>query len=108
MPKRQEIRHQEQQAYYNKSQDFVNMPKMETFESSESYYGTLFHELVHSVGHVDRLNRKEIVENKGFRTEGYAVEELTAEMGASYLKSYAGIPIEQLKNNTAYIQGWLG
>ena len=47
------------------------------------------------------------MENKGFRTEDYAIEELTAEMGASYLKSYAGIPIEQLKNNAAYIQGWL-
>jgi antirestriction protein ArdC len=29
-------------------------------------------------------------------------------MGASYLKSYAGIPIEQLENNAAYIQSWLG
>ena len=34
-------------------------------------------------------------------------KELTAEMGASYLKSYAGIPIEQLENNAAYIQNWL-
>jgi antirestriction protein ArdC len=107
MPKRPEIRHNEQQAYYNKVSDFVNMPKMETFENSEGYYGTLFHELVHSTGHTDRLNRREIIQNKGFRTENYAVEELTAEMGASYLKSYAGIPIEQLKNNIAYIQNWL-
>lgn len=35
------------------------------------------------------------------------MEELTAEMGASYLKSYAGIPIEKLENNAAYIQHWL-
>ncbi|MFZ4059198.1 MAG: zincin-like metallopeptidase domain-containing protein, partial [Ferruginibacter sp.] len=35
------------------------------------------------------------------------VEELTAEMGASYLKSYAGIPIEQLENNASYIKSWL-
>ena len=41
------------------------------------------------------------------RSDKYAMEELTAEMGASYLKSYAGIPIEQLENNAAYIQGWL-
>jgi antirestriction protein ArdC len=107
MPKRPEIRHNEQRAYYQKLNDFVNMPKMETFENSESYYATLFHELVHSTGHNERLNRKEIINNKGFKTEDYAIEELTAEMGASYLKSYAGIPIEQLKNNIAYIQGWL-
>jgi antirestriction protein ArdC len=33
---------------------------------------------------------------------------VTAEMGASYLKSHAGIPIEELENNAAYISGWLG
>jgi len=54
---------------------------------------------------MNRLNRKELVKNNSFRSEDYAIEELTAEMGASYLKSYAGIPIEQLENNAAYIQG---
>ena len=70
--------------------------KIETFDKSEDYYGTLFHELVHSTGHGERLNRKELLESKGMRTDKYAIEELTAEMGASYLKAYAGIPIEQL------------
>ena len=107
MPKQPEIRHKEQQAYYHKLHDYVNMPKLETFESSESYYGALFHELVHSTGHTERLNRKELINSKGQKTQDYAVEELTAEMGASYLKNYAGIPIEQLTNNVAYIQGWL-
>ena len=107
MPKRPDIRHKEQSAYYNKMHDYVNMPKMETFTNSENYYSTLFHELVHSTGHNERLNRNELTKSNGFRSENYAVEELTAEMGASYLKSYAGIPIEQLENNVAYIQGWL-
>jgi len=107
MPNRPEIRHKEHRAYYHKINDFINVPKIESFENSESYYGTLFHELVHSTGHNDRLCRNELVNSKGFRTENYAIEELTAEMGASYLKSYAGIPIEQLKNNAAYFQGWL-
>lgn len=107
MPRRPEIRNREQRAFYNKAEDFINMPKIESFESSESYYGTLFHELLHSTGHTDRLARKEIIQNNGFKTPGYAIEELTAEMGASYLKSYAGIPIEQLENNAAYIQSWL-
>jgi len=107
MPNRPDIRHKEHSAYYNKIHDYVNMPKMETFMSSEHYYGTLFHELVHSTGHNERLNRNELIKSNGFRSENYAVEELTAEMGASYLKSYAGIPIEQLGNNAAYIKGWL-
>jgi antirestriction protein ArdC len=62
---------------------------------------------IHSIGHHDRLNRRELIESKGMRTQDYAVEELTAEMGASYLKSYAGIPIEELENNAAYIEAWL-
>src|SRR5450759_300685 len=35
MPKRPDIRHDEHRAYYNKAQDFVNMPKVETFLNSE-------------------------------------------------------------------------
>jgi len=50
---------------------------------------------VHSTGHNERLNRKELTKSSSFRSEDYAVEELTSEMGASYLKSYAGISIEQ-------------
>jgi antirestriction protein ArdC len=45
---------------------------------------------------------------KGKHSESYAKEELTAEIGASYLKSYAGIPIETLESNAAYIDHWLG
>ncbi|MCX6232932.1 MAG: zincin-like metallopeptidase domain-containing protein [Bacteroidetes bacterium] len=107
MPKRPNIQHKEQQAYYNRLNDYVNMPKIENFEKSEDYYGALFHELVHSTGHGERLNRKELLESKGMKTDKYAIEELTAEMGASYLKSHAGIPIEELENNASYIQGWL-
>ena len=107
MPKRPDIRQKEQRAYYNKSEDFVNVPKMGTFKDSENYYSTLFHELVHSTGHNERLNRKELITSKTFGSEDYAKEELTAEMGASYLKSYSGIPIEKLENNAAYIQSWL-
>jgi len=107
MPKRPDIRNKEQRAYYNKLDDYVNMPRIETFNKSEDYYSTLFHELVHSTGYSERLNRKELIKGKSFRSEDYAIEELTAEMGASYLKSFAGIPIEQLENNAAYIQGWL-
>ena len=85
MPKRPEIRHKEQRAYYQRESDYINVPRIETFNKSEDYYSTLLHEIVHSTGHSERLNRKELLESKGFRTEDYAIEELTAEMGASYL-----------------------
>jgi antirestriction protein ArdC len=107
MPKKPNIQHEEQKAYYHTVKDYVNMPKRETFVNSERYYGTLFHELVHSTGHNERLNRKELLEQKGPQTRDYAIEELTAEMGASYLKSYTGIPHQNYEDNIAYIQHWL-
>jgi antirestriction protein ArdC len=58
-------------------------------------------------GHTERLNRKELLEQKGPQTRDYAIEELTAEMGASYLKSYTGIPHQNFEDNIAYIQHWL-
>lgn len=107
MPKKPIIKHDEQRAFYHTAQDYVNMPKLETFVNSERYYGTLFHELVHATGHSERLNRKELLEQKGPQTRDYAIEELTAEMGASYLKSYTGIPHQNFEDNIAYIQHWL-
>ena len=107
MPKRPKIVHNENSAYYETWADFINMPNMAMFESSESYYATLFHELVHSTGNEDRLNRKEITESNAFGSESYSIEELTAEIGTCYLTSYAGIAMNGLTNSVAYIQGWL-
>lgn len=83
------------------------MPKMKSFSSSSDYYGVLFHELIHSTGHQSRLNRKEVAENPKFGSEPYSLEELVAEIGTCYLKSYAGLPIEDMSNNASYIKSWL-
>jgi antirestriction protein ArdC len=84
------------------------MPDIEYFVESEAYYATLFHELLHSTGHKDRLNRKELVEPTQFGSYNYSTEELVAEIGSCYLQSYAGIVRNDLANSAAYIQGWLG
>ena len=52
MPKRPDIRHVEQRAYYNRWQDYVNLPRTETFKTSEAYYATLFHELLHNAASI--------------------------------------------------------
>ncbi|TWT34914.1 DNA primase TraC [Blastopirellula retiformator] len=44
-------------AFYRPRSDSVHLPKQERFEDRESYYSTLFHELTHSTGHSNRLNR---------------------------------------------------
>lgn len=107
MPRAPKILHNEHDAYYYHEADVVNIPHLEFFESSEAYYGTLFHELIHATGCPFRLNRKELVEQTKFGTKLYSIEELTAEIGSCYLCSYAGIGQKGLDNSVAYIQGWL-
>ncbi len=107
MPNCPPIRHKENSAFYNFKEDFVNMPKKRSFKKDESYYSTLFHELVHSTGHESRLKRDTIMQMAEFGGEVYSLEELVAEIGTCYLQSVAGITSE-FKQSTAYIQGWLG
>jgi len=107
MPFKPRFKHDQQQAYYSPKYDFISIPPIESFESSEAYYGTLFHELVHSTGHTSRLNRDELMEMNPFGGKSYSIEELTAEIGSCFLNSFAGIENEDISNNVAYIQAWL-
>jgi antirestriction protein ArdC len=107
MPNRPTIQFVEQEAYYKPSLDIVNVPDIKFFESSESYYATLFHELVHSTGHEKRLNRKDGMESISFGSDKYSNEELIAEIGACFLEAQAGISDRDFENNAAYINGWL-
>ncbi len=97
-------------AFYSPLFDYVNMPRPSAFDCPEAYYSVLFHELVHSTGHRDRLNREELVQSDGFGGERYAKEELTAEIGACYLASSCGLDLTDhrlLTNAAAYLQNWL-
>lgn len=102
------IKHEISEAFYSPSSDYINMPDIGLFESAKAYYAVLFHELVHATGHQDRLNRREVVEFNEFGSEEYSREELTAEMGASFLCNHSGIMDEGLLDNSAaYIKVWL-
>ncbi len=98
---------------YRPASDSVHMPERGFFDSEESYFSTLFHELAHSTGHSSRLARKSLLENKGIDAAGdtarktYAEEELVAEMGASFLNAHAGIMADELTNSAAYLQSWI-
>ncbi len=59
-------------AYYKPFQDHINVPPKEDFRSIHEYYSTLFHELIHSTGHKDRLNRSGITAYNGFGSESYS------------------------------------
>lgn len=107
MPMLPVIQHKENEAYYDVKGDLINLPPLDSFKTAEGYYGTLFHELVHSTGHATRLNRKEVVQEIRFGSMNYSIEELTAEIGACYLRSYSGIGNKDLVNSASYIDGWL-
>lgn len=98
---------------YRKGTDSVHMPERGFFVSEEAYFSTLFHELSHATGHVSRLARPSLMENKGMHAEEdtarkiYAEEELVAEMGASFLNAEAGIMEAELENTAAYLQSWI-
>lgn len=107
MPNPPRIQHKEAKAYYVPDEDYINMPKLNKFKTSEAYYGVLFHELIHSTGHSSRLNRKEVTGKIEFGTKEYSLEELTGEIGAAFLKSFTGIVDDEHTNSAAYIKGWL-
>lgn len=95
-------------AYYSPEEDLINMPPIEQFETAEAYYATRFHESIHSTGHPSRLNREGVAQFDKFGSERYSLEELVAELGASFLCGLTGIDHEPIIENTAaYIQGWL-
>jgi antirestriction protein ArdC len=102
MPHAPEIRHDQQQAYYNVTKDFINLPKPETFTPAEEYYAAAFHDMTHATGHDTRLAR--CLQDRGL--DAYAREELVAEMGAAFLCAEAGIDAAMIENAAAYIQSW--
>jgi antirestriction protein ArdC len=94
-------------AFYNKNDDFINMPPREDFFSVEEYYSTLFHEMTHATGHSSRLKRDTLEKINCFGDHNYSKEELIAELGSAFLSAKAGISSEVIDNQASYIDGWL-
>ena len=107
MPQRPAVRYGGDKAFFRPWTDTVHMPRRNTFTSSEFFYAVLFHELVHSTGHADRLNRKTLTDGTPFGSPTYSKEKLCAEMGAAFLCAMAGIHDPTIQNSAAYIKGWL-
>jgi antirestriction protein ArdC len=99
------IRHGGTMAYYNVSQDFVQMPPFECFRDAEGYYATLAHETVHSTRYKSRLDRD--FGRKRFGDEGYAMEELVAELGSAFLSSDLDLTPELREDHASYISSWV-
>lgn len=100
-----DIRHGGNRACYVISQDRIDLPVFEAFRDAESYYATLAHETVHWTRHKSRLNRE--FGRKRWGDEGYAMEELVAELGSAFLSADLELTPEIREDHAAYISGWL-
>ncbi|MGJ5134363.1 ArdC family protein [Bradyrhizobium oligotrophicum] len=92
-------------ACYVPSTDNIHMPCIDFFRDAESYYATLAHECTHWTRHETRLNRD--FGRKRFGDEGYAMEELVAELGAAFLSADLGLTPEVRDDHAAYISSWI-
>lgn len=102
---RAHIRHGGNMAYYSAASDHVQMPPFESFRDAESYYATLAHEGTHWTKHGKRLDRD--FGRKRWGDEGYALEELVAELGAAFLSADLDLTPEPREDHAAYIASWL-
>lgn len=100
-----DIRHGGTQAYYALDADYVQLPPMECFADGEAYYATLAHECTHWTRHPTRLDRD--LGRKRWGDEGYAREELVAELGAAFLCADLGLELRPREDHAAYIGSWL-
>lgn len=90
------------QAFYSPALDFIRMPALGRFRNAAHYDATLAHELTHWTGHKTRCDRK-LSDN--FHQEGYAFEELVAELGAAFVCGHFGITGDL--RHASYIASWL-
>lgn len=91
-------------AFYSPIYDTITMPVKSQFPSGESFYSTLLHEMAHSTGTEERLNREF---GKKFGDEKYAKEELIAELTAAVTGQSLGISSGIREENAAYLKSWL-
>jgi antirestriction protein ArdC len=100
-----DIRYRGDRAYYSAENDYIQMPVIEAFRDAESFYSTLAHESAHWTKHKSRLDRD--MGRKQWGDEGYAREELVAELASAFLSADLGITPETREDHASYIAEWL-
>ncbi|MBN8905832.1 MAG: toprim domain-containing protein [Rhodospirillales bacterium] len=90
-------------AFYRLAEDTITMPERTQFGTGDRYYATALHELGHATGHPSRLARDLA---HPFGSEGYAREELRAEIGSLMLGEQLGIGHDP-SQHVAYVASWI-
>ncbi|MGD1035933.1 MAG: zincin-like metallopeptidase domain-containing protein [Roseiarcus sp.] len=102
---RAQIVHGGGRACYVPRTDNIHMPCIDCFRDAESYYATLAHEATHWTRHPSRLDRE--FGRKRWGDEGYAMEELVAELGSAFLSADLELTPETREDHAAYIASWI-
>ncbi len=91
-------------AHFSISKNEIVVPEKQQFIDGESFYGTLLHEMVHSTGHEDLLNR---FKPTSFGSAEYAREELVAELGSALVAQRYGMAKHIKEDSASYLKAWL-
>ncbi|MCF3262337.1 zincin-like metallopeptidase domain-containing protein [Escherichia coli] len=98
------IRHEPgDRAFYRPSTDSITLPERNQFPTADNYYATALHELGHWTGHPSRLDRDLA---HPFGSEGYAREELRAEIASLMLGERLEIGHDP-GQHAAYVGSWV-
>lgn len=99
-----EIRYdQANKAFYRPATDRIHLPPRDSFASADRFYSTALHEAGHGSGHSSRLDRDLA---HPFGSEGYAKEELRAEIASLMIGDQLGIGHDP-GQHAAYVKSWV-
>ena len=91
-------------AFYSISKKEIVLPEFSQFKDGESFYGTAFHEMAHSTGAEEHLNR---LKPAAFGSADYAKEELVAELTSAMICQYCGMDKYIKEDSAPYLKSWL-
>ncbi len=94
-------------AWYRPRDDLIRMPPLDSFESADAFYATLFHELGHATGHEKRLARAGVTGEIKFGSGEYSKEELVAELTSAFCCATVSLDNSLMDGAASYISGWL-
>ncbi len=92
-------------AYYHVGLDKIFMPPFSAFHDAHGFYATHLHEAAHASGAPHRLDRDFTAK---WTRDATAMEEMTAELAASFLLADLGIAHHPREDHAAYVASWLG
>lgn len=98
------VRNSDRAYYAGGIREHIAMPELGQFDSPENYYSVFAHEMTHSTGHPNRLNRDL---SGRFGGQAYAFEELVAELGSAMLCGAIGLEQTPRLDHARYIKNWL-